>query len=218
MPTLSPTPHPIPGHDWSSYYQAVQGRPPRDTLLMALARFEQDQNTPCNRFAVDLGCGDGRDTVELVRRGWRVLAIDAAAEAIERLSHRPDIDQTQLQTRVDRFETLSLPVASFDLINASFCLQFCPPPAFPAFWQQIVTALRLGGRFCGQLIGNRDSWTMYAHMNHHSREQVEALLTPFIVESLIEEDHPGKTALGVEKHWHIFHIVARKTTATAEPS
>jgi hypothetical protein len=27
---------------------------------------------------------------------------------------------------------------------------------------------------------------------------------------LEEEDHPGKTAIGEEKHWHIFHIVARK--------
>jgi hypothetical protein len=36
------------------------------------------------------------------------------------------------------------------------------------------------------------------------------LLQPFEIEMLEEEDHPGKTAIGEEKHWHIFHIVARK--------
>jgi trans-aconitate methyltransferase len=42
-------------------------------------------------FAVDLGCGAGRDTAELLRRGWRVLAIDAEAEAIRRLLERRDL-------------------------------------------------------------------------------------------------------------------------------
>ncbi|WP_246275417.1 hypothetical protein [Brasilonema bromeliae] len=57
--------------DWSAYYNAVIGRPPRDTLLEALARFDAEslnqQETPVqqSRFAVDLGCGEGRDTVEL---------------------------------------------------------------------------------------------------------------------------------------------------------
>jgi hypothetical protein len=30
------------------------------------------------------------------------------------------------------------------------------------------------------------------------------------IEMFQEEDRPGKTAIGQEKHWHIFHIVARK--------
>ena len=36
----------------------------------------------------------------------------------------------------------------------------------------------------------------------------EALLSE--IELLDEEDHPGKTALGEEKHWHLYKIVARK--------
>lgn len=47
-------------------------------------------------------------------------------------------------------------------------------------------------------------------MNHHNRIQIEALLQLFEVEMLQEESHPGKTAIGEEKYWHIFHIVARK--------
>lgn len=194
------------GQHWVTYYQAVEGRPPRETLLKALDAFSA---LPQPRFAVDLGCGDGRDTVELLRRGWRVLAIDGEEKAFDRLLKRPGLQHDLLRTQHMRFEALSLP-AAVDLINASFCLPFCPPADFPILWQTIVTALQPGGRFCGQLFGDRDSWARFLHHTHHTRQQVEALLQPFEVEWFDEEEHPGVTAIGEEKYWHIFHIVARK--------
>jgi len=198
---------------FTEYYQAVEGRPPRETLLTALNRFEAELTAQNGRVitgdAVDLGCGDGRDTVELLRRNWRVLAIDGESEAIARLRQRSEINRTYLETRVQKFENLALP-PDVDLINASFCLPFCVPEHFVGLWEEIVTALRPGGRLCGQLFGDRDSWASYGDISTHTREQVEALLSPFEVEVLDEEEHPGSTALGEEKHWHLFHIVARK--------
>jgi SAM-dependent methyltransferase len=191
--------------DWSKYYNAVIGCPPRDTLLAALEMFEPDRKL----FAVDLGCGEGRDTVELLRRGWQVLAVDGNGEAIARMLARSDINPELLTTQTMQFEQLVLPTA-VDLINASFSLPFCPPEQFPHLWEKIVTSLKPGGRFCGQLFGDRDSWAIYTSMNHHTRAQIETLLQPFDVEMLQEEEHPGKTAIGEEKYWHIFHIVARR--------
>ena len=195
--------------DWSAYYSAVGGRPPRDTLLVALERFEAEKSAVGSRFAVDLGCGEGRDTVELLKRGWHVLGIDGEKEAIARLLRRPDINPERLETQVARVEEVTLP-ESVDLVNASFSLPFCPPEYFPSLWGKIVESLHSGGRFCGQLFGDRDSWAIYTSMNHHTREQVEVLLQPFEIEMFEEEEHPGKTALGEDKHWHIFQIVARK--------
>lgn len=200
---------------WLDYYNAVVGRPPRDTLLEALARFDAEslnqQKTSAQqpRFAVDLGCGEGRDTVELLRRGWRVLSIDGEAEAIARLLNRSDINHELLKTRVILFKDLVLP-ESVDLVNASFSLPFCRPDDFPRLWEKIISSLRPGGRFSGQLFGEHDSWAIYASMNHHTRQQIEILLQPFEIEMLQEENHPGKTAIGEDKHWHIFHVVARK--------
>ncbi len=193
--------------DWSAYYAAVKGRPPRQTLLWVLDWFEAEAIAP--GLAVDLGCGDGRDTVELLRRGWRVLAIDGEPAAIQHLQNRSDANLEHLTTQIARFESLTLP-ASVDLINASFCLPFCPPENFPTLWQTIVSALKVEGWFCGQLFGNLDSWAIHSNMTCHMREQVVKLLESFKVEYLDEENHPGKTALGEEKHWHIFHIVAKK--------
>lgn len=195
--------------DWAAYYSAVVGRPPRHTLLTALARFEAEESAASSRLAVDLGCGEGRDTVEILRRGWRVLGIDGEPEAIARLLNRPDINLDCLETQVLRFEQMNLP-ESVDLINASFSLPFCPPEHFPDLWEKIVLSLRSGGRFCGQLFGDRDSWASYTSMNHYTRKQLDLLLQPFEVEMLEEEEHPGKTALGEDKHWHLFQIVARK--------
>ncbi|MFQ4141510.1 class I SAM-dependent methyltransferase [Chlorogloeopsis sp. ULAP02] len=197
-------------HKWLAYYQAVEGRPPRDTLLTALDYFDKENpSTSKSYFAVDLGCGEGRDTVELLRRGWRVLAIDGQQEAITRLLNYPNIDLKLLQTRVVRFENLTLPEL-VDLVNASFSLPFCPTESFPKLWKEIVTSLSSGGRFSAQLFGERDSWATYTSITHHTRDQVEQMLRDFKVEMFKEEDHLGKTALGEEKHWHIFHVVARK--------
>src|SRR6185312_5008202 len=92
--------------DWQDYYERTAGRPPRRTLLAALAGFPSAPG----RVAVDLGCGDGRDTVELLRRGWSVLAIDAEPAAIARLHARPDLpDPAALTTRVGRFEDATWP-------------------------------------------------------------------------------------------------------------
>jgi len=195
--------------DWNQYYNAVVGRPPRDTLIAALALFDGENYSDKKLFAVDLGCGEGRDTIELLRRGWQVLAIDGNEEAIARMLARPDINSKLLTTQTMRFEELVLP-AGLDLVNASFSLPFCPPEQFPDLWEKIVTSLKPGGRFCGQLFGDRDSWAVYTTMNYHTRTQIEKLLRSFDVEMLQEEEHPGKTAIGEVKYWHIFHIVARK--------
>ena len=125
------------------------------------------------------------------------------------LLSRPDINSEYLETQVARFEELILPNSVY-LVNASFSLPFCHPEDFPNLWKKIVSSLRSGGQFCGQLLGERDSWVIYASLNYHTGEQVEVLLQPFEVEMFKEEEHPGKTALGEEKHWHIFQIVACK--------
>ena len=95
-----------PGAGFSAYHAATRDGAPRKTLLAALDAFP-----PATGFALDLGCGTGRDTVELLRRGWRVLAVDADASAIAELSTRAEsvIAGDRLEVRVARFEATALP-------------------------------------------------------------------------------------------------------------
>jgi SAM-dependent methyltransferase len=174
-------------------------------LLFALERCGAGEG----RRAVDLGCGDGRDTVELLRRGWSVLAIDAEPAAIRRLLARPDLPPgARLEARCERFEDARWPAA--DLVNASFSLPLCPPGRFPALWAKIRGSLEPGGRFAGQLYGERDGWAGDPSITHMDRAAASALLDGLEVELFDEEESDAVTPCGEPKHWHIFHVVARR--------
>jgi tellurite methyltransferase len=191
------------GERWIRYYNNTTGRPPRPTLLRALDSFERPG------FAVDLGCGDGRDTIELLRRGWSVLGIDSEPAAIARLNARPDRPaDARLETRAIRFEDADWPVA--DLVNASFSLFFSEPEGFSILWRKLFASIRTGGRFAGQLLGERDSWSRRANIVHFERADLDRLLARFVVEMLETEEEDAVTPTGEAKHWHIYHLVLRK--------
>jgi tellurite methyltransferase len=202
-----------PDVDWPAYFDAMTGKPPRETLVFALDAFDREAQgqpkPPGPPLAIDLGCGQGRDTYEILRRGWRVLAVDAHPEAIKRIvDGAPEADRPRLTTRVTKMEDIDWPPA--DLVNASFTLPFCLPADFPGVWAKIAASLRPGGRFCGQLFGDRDEWAKYPDRTHQSRAEALALLEGFDVERFEEEERAGKDGLGKPKYWHVFHLVARK--------
>lgn len=191
---------------WKAYYERVNGRPPRETLLKAVELFDGESS----KFAIDLGCGTGVDTHGLLYLGWRVLAIDKQTKAIEYVKEGSPSEQlSNLETMVSSFEALpKLPQA--DLINASYSLPFCHPDQFEQLWQNIVQALGQNGRFSGQLFGVNDEWATNPNLNFHTREAVLKRFSSFKLDYFEEEDKLGSTARGVEKHWHVFHIIARK--------
>jgi trans-aconitate methyltransferase len=193
--------------DWDSYYEKIDGRSPRPLLHSALTLYPAESPVK-PRQAVDLGCGDGTDTVFLLEKGWQVLAIDGEAKAIDRLLAKVSDDlKENLQTRIARFEEVTLPPA--DLIHASLTLPFCHPVHFAELWQKIVASLGVNGRFAGQFFGIHDSWAVNKHMTFHTEAEVQALFSSFSLEHFHEEDAPGRSASG-PKHWHIFTVIAKK--------
>ncbi|HZP97929.1 MAG TPA: class I SAM-dependent methyltransferase [Reyranella sp.] len=192
--------------EWSAYYEKLRDRPPRKTLMAALDKFG---SPPADALAVDLGCGDGRDVVELLRRGWNVVAVDAEAEALKRLAERKLPGSERITPIVSRMEDVPLPLGA-QLVNSSFAMPLCEPAKFHALWQRIREALPPGGRFSGQWYGPRDSWFGRPGMAFVSRAEAETMLQGLDVEMFEEEEADGVTPRGKPKHWHIFHIVARK--------
>jgi tellurite methyltransferase len=214
MTGQSPSPSPIRKaqdyaavRDWPGYYRAVAGKGARETLLKALALFDAEPAT--ERKAMDIGCGSGRDTTELLRRGWSVIATDSSADAFPLLKAPLDAESlARVECRVESFETMRFEPC--DLINASYALPFCEPRHFARVWSGIVDALPRGARFAGQLFGERDDWARLPDRSHHTRPQAERLLDAFILESFSEEERGETDPAATPKNWHIFHIVARK--------
>jgi tellurite methyltransferase len=192
---------------WAAYYDKLRDRPPRKTLVTALDRF--GTAAPPDALAVDLGCGDGRDVVEMLRRGWQVVAVDSEPAALQRLVARQLPGAERISPIVARMEEVPMPVG-LSLVNSSFALPLCEPASFRDLWQRIRDGLPAGGRFSGQWYGTRDSWLGRPGMTFVSREQALALLDGLDLEMFEEEESDGVTPRGKAKHWHIFHIVARK--------
>lgn len=191
--------------DWPGYFQTVLGKPARETLVKALELFEKEGAAPGT--CVDLGCGEGRDTLELLKRGWRVIAIDDHPAAFELLLGRVP-GGARLETRRESFHGLTLPTC--DLVNASFSLPFCAPEHFGALWRTIVGAVRPGGRFAGQLFGDRHSWAALPDRSHQTRSEVERMFEEFELEMFQEEERDSASSSGEMLHWHLFHVVGRK--------
>ncbi len=210
--------------DWPAYFDEAAKRPPRDTLVRALDAFAQEHQAgatmPSVALAIDLACGEGRDTREILRRAtprWTVIALDNHPLGVRRTLagiEPPDLTRASVSQLAleDVAQQLSALRGRAHLVNASFALPFCAPGAFPGLWAWIVASLAPGGRFAGQLFGDRDEWAPIDPARHLSRAHVLQLLEPFDLEHFQEVDQRGADGCGAgaTKHHHLFHIVARK--------
>ncbi len=123
--------------DWAAYYQQLRDRPPRRTLLAALDAFG---SPPPDALVIDLGCGDGRDAIEMLRRGWHVIAVDSEPEALRQLQARPPPDGCDVTPINARLEDVPIPLG-VHLVNSSFAMPLCEPEGFFRTWARIREAL-----------------------------------------------------------------------------
>ncbi len=165
-----------------------------------------DAYLPPTGLAVELGCGVGTGVLRLLERGLDVVAVDNDPDVLEVLKKRlPDGARAILvESRIEEF---TLPAC--DVIVGGFCLFFLSPKEFRALWKRMRAALRPDGLFAGQLLGVGDDWQSPRY-TRLTRPQVERRLVGFETLHLEEVDRDGETIDGSAKHWHIFHVIARK--------
>jgi SAM-dependent methyltransferase len=168
--------------------------------------------TPVKGCALDLGCGAGRDTKFLLEQGFHVIAVDKNEKALEYLQKFP---QENLEAILSTFEDFNFPKEKFDLINAAFSLPFTNRDIFNEIFKRMVTSLKLDGVFVGQLFGVNDDWnkSQTTKTTFHTLEEAKKIFADSGMELLkiVEKDYDGTIADGTPKHWHLFHIMARKS-------
>jgi SAM-dependent methyltransferase len=189
---------------WKEFHDAVEPRP-YNPFLDVLS-----SHLPSPGLALDIGSGRGKSTVWLLERGFDVWAQDADPVAMAGLVERVKehgFDVGRLTTAVVPFEEAEFPKCR--LAVSVFSLFFARPTAFDRIWGKLLEALEPGAVFGGQLLGPNDDWAS-PELSVHTDAEVRALLEGLETLHWEEVERDGQTALGQAKHWHVFHIVARR--------
>ena len=201
-----------PGSDWAAYYRSTIGREPRPLFAKGMAAVDAAGLAPVQ--AIEIGFGDGRETLALLEAGWRVLAIDPAPAAAEVLQAQvPDHVAGRLEIRSMPAEHVDL--LPFDLLYAGYSLPFLGADAFDRFWGAIRARLRPGGILIVNFFGPRDSWAGREGMRFIDVVEVGRLVDGLELLALDEEDQDGDSFLG-PKHWHVFDVIARRPPGQAQ--
>jgi SAM-dependent methyltransferase len=188
---------------WARYAEGTSGRDPMKFLARAIEQTAGEEGD--GRLAIDLGCGAGNETLALLKRGWRVHAVDSEPRAIEMLESRVDKTQrARLTTQVGTFDKADLPLA--DLVFASLSLPFAGD-SHDLSVRQALNAVKPGGWFVGVLFGHNDTWSSNTDVSSVDRGDIAALFTGFDPIEIDEEEFDGSSSIG-EKHWHWYVVSA----------
>jgi len=180
---------------------ATRGQPPWPALVKAAALFDKPGD------ALDIGAGAGRDSLHLLSRGWSVTAVDSSPSSIAALRRLAGDRFNVVQATAQDF----VPQHPYDLVNAQFSLPFIRPADFDATVARLRDAVRPDGVMCTTFFGPHDYWNRPgAELTFSTREEVEQIFRGWGILELTEVEEDGKTADGSPKHWHVFHVTARR--------
>lgn len=93
--------------------------------------------------ALDVGCGEGADSVWLALRGWRVTALDISAKAVERTAALAADAGVQVEGVAAGLLEASLSDASYDLVSAMYPALLRTPTADAE--QRLLSLVAPGG-------------------------------------------------------------------------
>jgi tellurite methyltransferase len=190
------------------YYQNLLYQPPRKLVVQTEALF------PAPGFAIDLGCGVGNEVLFLLKKGWKVWAIDSHELAISMLTNRKDITNYKqnlitYQASFDEIDWSILPKA--DLIFAAYSLLFNDRKKFYQVWQHLVKQLAPNGRFAGYFFGPKfRGFDDHEQMTFLNKDEVLVLFKDFEIEYFLESENEELSGTGKEIYAHEFAVIARK--------
>lgn len=206
-----------PKYPWENYYKKANGKPARATTLKALKKLLESGGDLSSEWALDLGCGAGQDTFEILKY-MNVVAVDQEKSGLDfvkaHYATSPGILADKLLLMEASFSDPKTTASFWEpskyiLINASFSLPFCPREHFDDLWDKIKNSLKSKGIFSGQFFGPRHSWVYQKRKSFFSEEEILEKLKGFNVE-INSEETDEKDASGEMVHWHIFHVIAQK--------
>lgn len=177
--------------DWNIYNRKTDGGL-RPILVSALKHARKKGKV------LDIGCGAGNESRYLASQGFEVVSVDS----------NPGVREYLPDAVISKFEDFEYKVNEYDLVSAMFSLPFCDPKHIDNVMRKIVDSIKPEGVFVGQFFGPEDSWTTRKDMSFHELGRIREYFKDFLID-ITEKKYAGHDALGEEKFWHVFHVIAR---------
>lgn len=194
--------------NWDEYYKNTISRFP-SKILAKYFDLGLDGNDKSNKIAIDLGCGAGNDTIYLLKKNYKVIAVDKEVSVVDLIKSRIS-DTSKLDFIIGSFEDVKLSKAN--LITSNFSTYFCKPQYFSRFCNEITNNIVEGGYFVGNFLGKEDDWSIDSKRTFIDKEQLNMIFKDFEIVFFKEKKFNKQTVKGKMKLWHIFQIIARKNT------
>jgi ubiquinone/menaquinone biosynthesis C-methylase UbiE len=135
-----------------------------------MERIERESHTLRGRHLLEIGCGLGYDSLEFMKRGVRVTAIDLTPTAVDLARRHFEIAGVEpVDVKVDNALGLSFPDASFDAVWSNGVLHATGDT--PRAIREVRRVLRPGGRALISHFYRKPSWMYW--MNRFGRENIE---------------------------------------------
>ena len=129
--------------EWYAKHAAENRRDDRDRYTSLLI-----ESLPSGATLLDLGCGAGLPTTQLLAQHFVVTGVDISAQQIARAREEHIPNARFLQADITK---LHLAPASFDAVAAFFSIIHVPRHQHPRLLRKIATWLRPGGLFVASL-------------------------------------------------------------------
>ena len=133
------------GLNW--YYEELMREPPSESLLKAF------QFARPSGYALDFGCGPGRDTKAILERSYDVDALDGNPEVSAYLRRLPH--QEHLRIIISSSDQFTYSRNHYALINAQRVLSLLKPAQFNYAFPRLKDALADSGILVADIWGDR---------------------------------------------------------------
>jgi SAM-dependent methyltransferase len=130
--------------DWTTYIRSAPSAP-HETAKYASEFFLGRDVVHC----LDLGCGNGRDSLFFAYLGFSVTANDLSPAVSQEVTINPKIKFIEGPAE-------ELPLSEYDIINASLFFPFLPEDKFHNLWRRLIDAIKPGGVIAGHFFGAGD--------------------------------------------------------------
>ena len=189
----------------TNYYENSIKNNKISPLLKTFLRLNSYDKKP-GKTAIDLGCGAGNDTICLLNKGFKVIAIDEEPQVKDLILNRVD-NKENIQIIIDDFSKTKLPPS--DLIFANNSLFFVKD-GFDILLNNILNKVRKDGYFVGNFLGREDDWKVTKTKTTIEKDDLLSYFSEFNIVYFSEEKFYKSTIDRKDKFWHVYNIIGKK--------